>query len=165
VTIRDLRDAEFTTLYENHYLVIFRYVLVSAGPGAEDLVAETFQKAYFAWRRDSRRVENPRAWLLTIARRVVIDAARRRGRRPVQNLTNDPMAPDVLEARETWMWFEAVTRDLPERARDALYLRFAGGLSGNEIGLALGMSASGVRTLIARALDAIRQRESEEVTR
>lgn len=164
MTIRDLRDAEFTTLYESHYRVIFRYVLVSAGPDADDLVAETFQKAYFAWRRDSRAVENPRAWLLTIARRVVIDAARRRARHPVGNLTNEPAAPDVLEAHETWMWFDAVTRALPERARHALYLRYAGGLSGDEIGVALGMSASGVRTLIARALESVRRRESE-VTR
>lgn len=141
--------------------MIFRYVLVSAGPDADDLVAETFQKAYFAWRRDSRAVESPRAWLLTIARRVVIDAARRRARHPVQNLTNEPPAPDLLEAHETWMWFDAVTRDLPERARQALYLRYAGGLSGDEIGVALGMSASGVRTLIARALESIRRRESE----
>lgn len=161
MTIRDRRDAEFATLYESHYRAIFRYVLVSAGPDADDLVAETFQKAYFAWRRDSRAVENPRAWLLTIARRVVIDAARRRARRPVGNLANEPAAPDVLEAHETWMWFEAVTRDIPERARQALYLRYAGGLSGDEIGVALGLSASGVRTLIARALEAIRRRESE----
>jgi RNA polymerase sigma-70 factor (ECF subfamily) len=164
VTIRDQRDAEFTSLYESHYRVISRYVLVSAGPDADDLVSETFQKAFFAWRRDSRAVENPRAWLLTIARRVVIDAARRRARRPVQNLTNDRPAPDVLEAHETWMWFEAVTRDLPERARQALYLRYAGGLSGDEIGVALGISPSGVRTLIARALESIRRSESE-VTR
>lgn len=161
MTIRDLRDAEFATLYESHYRAIFRYVLVSAGPSADDLVAETFQKAFFAWRRNSGAVENPRAWLLTIARRVVIDAARRRARHPVGNLTKEPAAPDVLEAHETWMWFDAVTRDLPERARQALYLRYAGGLSGDEIGLAIGMTASGVRTLLARALQSIRRRESE----
>jgi DNA-directed RNA polymerase specialized sigma24 family protein len=75
---------------------------------------------------------------------VVIDAARRRARRPVQELRDEHPAPDTIEARETWMWFEAVTRELPERARQALYLRYAGGLSGEEIASALGIQRRGV---------------------
>lgn len=71
-------------------------------------------------------------------------------------------APDVLQARETWLWFESVTRDLPEHARQALYLRYAGGMSADEIGLALGLSGSGVRSAIGRALAVIRTREQED---
>jgi len=164
MTERDRRDAAFAALYEAHYRAIFRYVLVARGPSnAEDLVAETFQKAYIAWRGDALAITSPIGWLLTIARRTVIDAARRDRRRPSQRLgDHEPVAPDVLRARETWMWFDAVTRDLPEHARQALYMRYAGGLSAEEIGTVLGLSASGVRTAIGRALVVIRQREQED---
>ncbi len=160
---RDQREARFVALYEAHYRAVFRYVLVARGPSdVEDLVAETFQKAYFAWQGDRRAIVSPLAWLLTIARRTVIDAARRDGRRPTQPLGDrDPVAPDVLQARETWLWFASVTRELPKSARQALYMRYAGGLSADEIGLALGLSASGVRTAIGRALAVIRRREQE----
>jgi len=40
-------------------------------------------------------------------------------------------------------------------------MRYAGGLSAEEIGAALGRTASGVRTAISRALDEIRRREEE----
>jgi len=159
----DKRDRAFEALYREHYAAVYRYVLVSAGPDdTEDLVAESFQKAYFALRDGELSVRNPRAWLLTIARRMVIDGRRRKGRRPTASLgAYEPTAPDLLRARETWIWFDAATRDLPEHARQALYMRYAGGLSAEEIGAALGLTASGVRTAISRALDEIRRREEE----
>ena len=159
----DRRDREFERLYVEHYSAIFRYVLVSAGPDeAEDLVAESFQKAYFSLRDGMRSVQSPRAWLLTIARRTVIDARRRQGRRPTASLgAHEPAAPDLLRARETWIWFESATRDLPEHGRQALYMRYAGGLSAEEIGSALDLTASGVRSAISRALESIRRRDEE----
>lgn len=159
----DRRDREFNALYAEHYATVYRYVLVSAGPDdAEDLVAESFHKAYFALRDGDLSVRNPRAWLLTIARRTVIDGHRRKGRRPAESMgAQEPVAPDLLRARETWIWFAAATRDLPEHARQALYMRYAGGLSAEEIGATLGLTASGVRTAIGRALDEIRRREEE----
>jgi RNA polymerase sigma-70 factor (ECF subfamily) len=163
VEMLDKRDRAFEALYREHYAAVYRYVLVAAGPDeAEDLVAESFHKAYFALRDGGASVHNPRAWLLTIARRTVIDGRRRTGRRPTASLgKHDPAAPDLLRARETWIWFDSVTRDLPEHARQALYMRYAGGLAAEEIGAALGLTASGVRTAISRALEGIRRREEE----
>lgn len=159
----DKRDRAFEALYNEHYAAVYRYVLVSEGPDdTDDLVAECFQKAFFALRDGDLSVRNPRAWLLTIARRTIIDGRRRRSRRPVASLgTQEPAAPDLFRAHETWIWLEAVTRELPEHARQALYMRYAGGLSAEEIGAALGLTASGVRTAISRALDEIRRREEE----
>jgi RNA polymerase sigma-70 factor (ECF subfamily) len=159
----DKRDRAFEALYREHYAAVYRYVLVAAGPDdTEDLVAESFRKAYFALRDGDLSLHNPQAWLLTIARRTVIDGRRRKGRSPTASMgTHEPAAPDLLRARETWIWFESVTRNLPEHARQALYMRYAGSLSAEEIGLALGLTASGVRTAISRALDEIRRREEE----
>lgn len=159
----DERDRAFDGLYREHHAAVYRYVLVAARPDeTEDLVAETFHKAYFALRDGDLSVHNPRAWLLTIAKRTVIDRRRRRGRRPSAPLdTHEPAAPDLLLARETWIWFETATRELPEHARQALYMRYAGGLSADEIGAVLGLTASGVRTAISRALDEIRRSDEE----
>lgn len=156
-------DDEFRQLYETFFRPVFRYALVARGPDdADDLVAETFQKAYFAWTGRGERPRSPLAWLLTIARRSAIDAGRRDRRRPEVRLGAGQSLDDgLLQARETWLWFEAATAELPEAAREALYMRYAGALSAVEIGEALSMSASGVRSAIARGLAAIRLAERE----
>lgn len=64
-------------------------------------------------------------------------------------------------ARETWLWFESVTRTLPDAGRQALHIRYAAGLVAGQIGAVLGMTASGVRSATSRALVAIRAAELE----
>lgn len=160
VTANSLDD-DFNDLYEAYYRSVLRYALVARGPDeADDIVAETFQKAYLAWAGHGERPRSPLAWLLTIARRTVIDAARRDRRRQHVDLVADTVDDrSILRARETWLWFDAATKDLPEASRQALYMRYAGGLSTEEIGEALSMSASGVRSAISRGLAVVRAAE------
>ena len=46
---------------------------------------------------------------------------------------------------------------LPEVQRDAIWLRYAGGLSAREIGHVLGKSEAAIQKQIQRALDALRE--------
>ena len=54
---------------------VYRYLVYLTGDraAAEDLAAETFEKAFRTWRRFDPRRGAPRTWLGSIARTVAID--------------------------------------------------------------------------------------------
>ena len=67
----------------DHLNAVHRYVLVlTADPSlAEDLTAETFEKALRSWRRFDPRRGSERTWLCRIGRRVALDHFRAESRR------------------------------------------------------------------------------------
>jgi RNA polymerase sigma-70 factor, ECF subfamily len=78
------RDDVLRTLYAEHSRAVFSYAVhFTADRGqAEDVVQETFLRA---WRQLPGLIEDDRpvrAWLLRVARRLLIDAARAAGARP-----------------------------------------------------------------------------------
>ena len=70
---------------------VYRYLVYLTGDraAAEDLAAETFEKAFRSWRRFDPRRAAPRTWLCKIARGVAVDwfRAERRRRRCNNNST------------------------------------------------------------------------------
>lgn len=83
-------DSEFTgrfdvrRAYGEHGRVIFGFALNAVGDrgAAEDCVQETFLRAWRARDRYLAELGTERTWLFAIARNVVIDALRARGRQP-----------------------------------------------------------------------------------
>ncbi|MGI8426727.1 MAG: RNA polymerase sigma factor, partial [Actinomycetota bacterium] len=63
---------------------------------AEDLVQETYLRAFRAWRAH-RRPEKVEAWLATICLNVVRSEYRWRSRRPAEQLAADPASREVAE--------------------------------------------------------------------
>ena len=57
---------------------------------------------------------------------------------------------------EFWLWFERFARELSQRQREVLILRYQRDLDDDQIGEILGISASAVRSLVARACAALR---------
>src|SRR5215831_19480296 len=80
----------------------FRY-RVGEGPEAEDLTSLTFEKAWRARHRYRRDLASFSTWLMTIARRVAIDRARKfRPHAPLDEAMDVPQGPtpeEVAEAR------------------------------------------------------------------
>ena len=143
--------------FDAHYRGVYRYVLVltRSAADADEVTAEVFERALRTWRAEPERIE---AWLLLTARRIATDRWRR-ARRLVTVLSRVRVVDrtDAGEERaEFWAWFDAVSRVLTLRQREALVLRYQRDLSDADIGTVLGLSESGVRSLIARALEALR---------
>src|SRR5688572_3219303 len=176
----DLLDApasSFEAVYNAHYRDVSRHVILTTRgrDDVEEIVAETFARAFAAWRTGHGPAGRPLPWLLVIARRIATDRWRRRrliawlplpdgggttrcdwdGRRATEA---EPGGPDrAAGAAEFWMWLDALSRALPTRQRDVVFLRYQHDLSDEDIGEVLGLSASGVRTLASRALDGLRR--------
>src|SRR6266542_673496 len=73
----------FADVAERHLDDVYRYLLVFVRDAslAEDLAAETFERALRSWRRFDPRRSSPRTWLCAIARNVALDHFRAERRR------------------------------------------------------------------------------------
>jgi RNA polymerase sigma-70 factor (ECF subfamily) len=98
-----------------HLESVYRFALrLSAGreAEAEDLVQDTFLRAYRSW-STFRPGSNARAWLLTICRNVFLRGEERRGRRP--EVPESQIDADVEALAATAAFSEVEAAD-PERA-------------------------------------------------
>src|SRR5262245_10553710 len=98
---RVLDAGDFAELYGTHTDAIFNYCLYRVGERtiAEDLTADTFERAWRARHRYQSERANTTTWLFTIARRVVIDWQRQNGRRRMVVLGDHH--PDTSPTLET----------------------------------------------------------------
>ena len=136
---------------------VWRTVAFLADPGsADDLTQETYLRALGSLSRFAGR-SSARTWLLSIARRVVVDQVRRNQARPrttagvdVEGLLGTPQFAarfeDVVEVR---MLLDGLS---PER-RDALVLTQVLGLSYDEAAEVCGCPLGTIRSRVARARD------------
>lgn len=133
-----------------------------AGPDADDLVQETFLRAYRALRSyDPARVRSIdlRAWMWTIALNVGRNHWRRSSRQPVP-LVEDIGAPDP-EPADARAWDRRLGA-LSLSQRRAVVLRHVVGLSYPEIADVTGRPEATTRSDVARGLARLRSIIAEE---
>lgn len=133
---------------------VYRYLVYLTGDreAAEDLAAETFEKAFRSWRRFDPRRAAPRTWLCSIARSVAVDWFRsetRRRRREEQFARDEPTAEfgDGLPGP-----LEAALRELAPAEREVIALRILLDLDGPSAARVLGISRTACSTRLSRAL-------------
>ena len=168
-------------------LQVYCYRMVGSFSEAEDLVQETFVRA---WRAGERSEDSMRAWLYKIATNLCIDLLRRRGRRRV--LPFDVMDPvrgpgDVPGPGSDHLWLEpfpdrlladeagdpgeevvqretlelafvAVVQYLPPKQRVVFIARDVMGWSTKATAVLLDTSEAAVKSALQRARATIRQR-------
>lgn len=134
---------------------------------AEDVTSDVFVRALQSWARYDPTLGTPSAWLCGIAHRAIADWWRSSRRSALDtplafasegDLDSRAVAPSDDQPERMAIrgeQLEALRRGLaalPERERDALALRFAGGLRSVEVGQILGLSAGATRMLLLRSL-------------
>lgn len=134
---------------------VWRTVAFLADPGsADDLTQETFLRALGSLPRFTAR-SSARTWLLSIARRVVVDQIRRNQSRPRTSHNVD--VEHVLDARRGTVRFEDIIEirmlldGLDTDRRDALVLTQVLGLSYAEASEICGCPVGTIRSRVARA--------------
>ena len=162
--LADARAESFEAVYRDHYRDVYRYVLLSLrrSDNVDDVVADTFDRAFAAWRSGHGPAGRALPWLIVIARRIIVDRWRRdrliRWLPFTGRVTVDPADADDLGGRaEFWLWLDELAKSLPVRQREVVFLRYQRDLTDEEIGDIMELSASGVRTLVSRALAALRR--------
>jgi RNA polymerase sigma-70 factor (ECF subfamily) len=165
LAFRDGDGRAFDALFERWAGRVLRFLerMVGETSVAEELVQETFVRV---WRARERYRPEARfsTWLFTIAGNV----ARNELRRPFRSKPHDsldeggeggqrelasenPPSDERVDARRTGQGLGAALAALPERQREALWLRAVEELSYAEVAAALGTSEKSVKALIHRA--------------
>jgi RNA polymerase sigma factor (sigma-70 family) len=149
-----VRIPPFERFYEEHRgAVLGQLRRLLGGQAAEDAFQETFLRVLRAY-PDLKHGRHLRAWVLTIARNVAIDARRR------ERLTSADV-PDLESVDEPLPYEELrqLTADLPQRERAAVFLRYGYDLSYDDIGTALGSSAEAARQAASSGVRRLRRKE------
>jgi RNA polymerase sigma-70 factor, ECF subfamily len=155
--------AGFAELYERTFPRVYAYVasLLRDRAVAEDVTAQTFERAYR--KRGSYRASRGSmdAWLFGIARNAALDELRKRKRRAtLEGDPEDSGARTPEDHAELALRREAVRAALASldgQERDLIALKFAGGLSNGEIARVLRMSESNVGTRLHRTITKLRE--------
>jgi RNA polymerase sigma factor (sigma-70 family) len=144
----------FEIFYEAHKDAVLGFLRRRAGrERADDLFQDTFLRALRAYER-LEHGEHLRAWVLTIAGRLVIDGARRE--RPAGELVGEPATEDGRPAYEE---LAPLTDGLPPKERAAVVLRYGYDLDYEEIGAALGSTEQAARQAASAGVRRLRKEQ------
>ena len=131
---------------------------------AEDLTADTFEKALKLWRRFDPTRASARTWLCQIARTTALDwfrAEERRRRREERVAPQDRVEEAMAEGLSPEL--ETALRELSAGEREVIALRVLLDLDGDEAARVLGISPTAVSTRLSRALKKLEEKVSIHV--
>jgi RNA polymerase sigma factor (sigma-70 family) len=156
-----MRRDDFERLYDEHAQPLFGFLAYRTGDPAlaEDLLADTFERALRARNRFDRRKASEKTWLYTIALNLVRDSARR-SKTEARALERIPRAsaspPDDLTAVEHRDEIQRALRTLSDEEREAIALRFGGDLTVPEIAKLLKQPLPRIEGRVYRSLRKLR---------
>ena len=146
-----VRIPPFEHFYEQHRVEVLRLLRRRLGADrAEDAFQETFLKALKAYRR-LEHGEHLRAWVLTIAQNVALDALRR------SKATVELVEAGVEDTRPAYEDLASLTDGLPPKERAAVVLRYGYDLSYDQIAAAVGSSPGAARQAASTGVRRLRR--------
>jgi RNA polymerase sigma-70 factor, ECF subfamily len=123
---------------------------------AEEVVQETFVRAWRAGRRFDPDIASLRTWLFAILRNVIIDATRARSVRPGVAVPVDVAIADNIDVlMQSWVVEEALRR-LTDQHRRAVVEVYYQGRSAVDVAAELGVPAATIRSRLFYGLRALR---------
>jgi RNA polymerase sigma-70 factor, ECF subfamily len=163
-------ERAFEILIERHQALVIGTVgrMLGGFEGAEDIAQQVFVRA---WRSADRYRPEAKftTWLMTIARNLVFNEIKRRGKVKWSSMENeagvtrefvDARSVDgsgALSEREVQDAISQAIADLPEMQRMALVLRRYEDLPYEEIAAILGITLPAVKSLIFRAREELKK--------
>ena len=159
----------FAAVAEDHLDDVHAYLvyLTRDRAVAEDLTAETFEKAFRSWKRFDPRRASARTWLCQIARSAALDhfrAEERRRRRDTayalqelcaveEGVFGEGLSPEL----------EGALRSLSAGEREVIVLRVVLELDSESAGRVLGISPTACSTRLSRALGRLERKVRSDV--
>jgi RNA polymerase sigma-70 factor, ECF subfamily len=154
---RRVTREQFGELVERHHADLLRLAFAMSGDRhlAEDAVQACWQEAWRS-RDEVRDRDNIRGWLFTVTANKVRRQMRRQ--RLGEVLIGRIRSPrTIAEVGERNLDLAQAMHRLAPSDRQLLAMRFALGLTSEEIGLQMGLSPSGTRRRLQRVLERLRK--------
>jgi len=153
----------FSKIYDKYINKIYRFVFlkVNSQEIAQDLTSETFLRGWESF-KNGQTIENPQAFLYKIARNLVIDHYREKGRRQIVSADFTP----IIDPRTTLEEKIALNSDieqvkvvlagLKDDYQNIIIWRYLDDLPISDIAKMLDKSEEATRMLLSRALKSLR---------
>ncbi len=158
-----MRGDEFERIYAEHAQALFGFLVYRTGDRAlaEDLLADTFERALRARRRFDRRKASEKTWLYAIALNRLRDHARRSAVevRALERVREEVPSAGAVPTAESVDQRDAVLRAmsaLSGEEREAVALRFGAELTVPEIAKLTGERLTTAEGRVYRALRKLR---------
>jgi RNA polymerase sigma-70 factor, ECF subfamily len=155
--------AEFGKIYDKYIDKIYRFVVikVSSTEVAQDICSETFIRGWESFQKE--KIDNAQAFLYRIARNLVIDHYRQKGRTQIVSADSLP----ILDNRQRIAEKAALSVDLDQIKgkiaglsddyQNVIIWHYLDDLPINEVAHLLDRSEDATRVLLHRALEALRK--------
>ena len=140
----------------------------------EEFIQESYARLFATYGRESTEVRSPRAFLLTVARNLAVDRARREKALPIEFVADmeqlqiadeKPSVEQLVSRQQQCIALIASVRRLPKLSQQMLTLRFIYGFSVAKIAAKLNIPERSVRHRLTRAYSATRKRFNSAVPR
>jgi RNA polymerase sigma-70 factor (ECF subfamily) len=161
-------QVDFEAIYRAELRRVYNYFRYRLGDDqtAEDLTAETFEKAWRHRARYRNDLASFSTWLFTIARRVATDHFRkRRSTLPLdeaEQLSNAQTLEETAQERTDFAHLSVLLARLAERERELVALKYGAGLTNRAIARISGLSESNVSTILSRVTHQLRTQLENE---
>ena len=154
---------EFSKIYDQYINKIYRFVFlkVNSEEIAQDLCSETFLRGWASFNSEEK-IENCQAFLYTIARNLVIDYYREKGRTRVVSIENisivDPVqgVEEKMALKSDLEQVKLVLANLNEDYQNVIIWHYLDDLPIPEVAKMLDKSESTTRVTLHRALQALK---------
>lgn len=154
-------DEDFTAFYvaSSRRLLGHVYAMVGDLAEAEDALQDAYARAWQRWNR-VRALEDPEAWIRTVAFRIAVSSWRKARNRVVAHRRGEPR-DDMPGASPDRLAVITALREIPAEQRRAVVLHHLVGLSIEEIAHETGSPPGTVKSRLARGRRALAGRVSE----
>lgn len=167
-------EKQFSKIYDQNIDKIYRFVFlkVNSQEIAEDLTSKVFLRGWEAYKKSQNPtpntqhpIENPRAFLYQIARNLVVDHYREKGRTQIVSVDYAPQITDPRTNLQESAIINAdlekvklVIKDLNDDHQNVIIWHYLDGMSIKETAKLLDRSEEATRVLLHRALNSLRER-------
>jgi RNA polymerase sigma-70 factor (ECF subfamily) len=154
---------DFEAVYKQELPRVYNFFRYRVGDDnlAEDLTAETFEKAWRGRHQYRRDLAAFSTWLFTIARRVFVDHLRKQRSFITLDALNDLPAnentEDMVNQKVAFARLTTLLSQLADRDRELVALRYGAGLTNRTIARLTGLSESNIGVLLHRAVQKLRE--------
>jgi RNA polymerase sigma-70 factor, ECF subfamily len=157
------QKAEFSKIYDKYINKIYRFVVlkVSSVEVSQDICSETFMKAWEVFQKEE--IDNTQAFLYRIARNLVIDHYRQKGRTQFVSTDRLPIIDNNSKIEEKAFLDSEIGQiklklaNLSDDYQNVIIWHYLDDLSIQEVAVLLDRSEEATRVLLHRALEVLRK--------
>ena len=162
----------FSKIYDEYVDKIYRFIFVKVNSQevTEDLCSETFLRCWKIFKEDQNKIENIQAFLYRIARNLVTDHYREKGRTQIVSTDCVPITDPGIDLEEEsqnnsdFNMVKLALNGLKENHQEVIIWYYVDDLSVSEIADLTAKSEGAVRVMIHRALNNLKiELENKEV--